>query len=92
MTNTTERTPIARGNTKSQYQLEQDLKRVTEERDRMVAAMMQIQRSDCPELEAVTFKFTYDARLLHAGVVEVAKVLLRDIAEADTQRRGDGER
>jgi len=61
--------------------------RIQAERDRMAAAMMQIQRRDCPELDWVEVKLGYDARLTHAGVVEVAKMLLQSLAEADEKRR-----
>ena len=85
------RTTIARGNTKSLYQLEQDLERITAERDRMAEILMQIQRRDCPELREFTYKFTYEAMMSHAGVVDVARVLLMRLAEADQDMRKEGD-
>lgn len=54
---------------------------------KLIAAMMQLKRTDRPELMSVAYKLEYDSSLSHKTMEDVAGILFRGLMDADLEPR-----
>ena len=53
---------------------------------KLIAAMMQLKRTDRPERMSVTYELEYDSSLSHKTMEEVAGILFRGLMDADLKQ------
>ena len=64
------------------------VERADADNKKLIAAMMQLKRTDRPEWPSVVYKLEYDSSLSHKTMEEVAGILFRGLMDADLKLRG----
>lgn len=65
--------------------------RLEADNKKLIAAMMQIKRTDRPERLSVVYELEYDSSLSHKTTEDVAGILFRGLMDADLKMRGQKE-
>lgn len=67
------------------------LARAEADNKKLIAAMMQLRRTDRPERISVVYELEYDSSMSHKSMEEVTGILFRGIMDADLKLRGQKE-